>query len=191
MTRSMSFAPIAFAKSSTRFRMRVSVTPSCVFLHVPEWETNVVGLLVRSDSTQSRLLEPAHQHDHSTQCAIQPRSTARLWKATLTAGSVRYEATNRRRRIPIGTVHARGWVSGASPAVGSRRSAGLRAHDTMTNVKNTSGGSHTSIPSPTSRCDATAPEKWKKEPAYAHSLSRGNLGAMIAAAPLTWHAPLM
>src|SRR5262245_6687006 len=39
MTRSMSFAPIAFAKSSTRFRMSVSVTSSCVFLHVPERET--------------------------------------------------------------------------------------------------------------------------------------------------------
>src|SRR5262245_54809677 len=153
--------------------------------------TNVVGLLLRSGFARSRLLQSAHQHDHATQRAIQPRSTARLWKATFTAGSVRYETTNRRRRIPIGTAHARGRVSGASPVVGSRRSAGLSAHDTMTNVKNTSGGSHTSIPSPASRCDATAPEKWKKEPAYAHSLSRGNLGAMIAAAPPTCHTPLM
>src|SRR5262245_6818063 len=53
MTRSMSFAPIAVAKSWIRFRMRVSVTSSCVFLHVPEWETNVVGLSLRSGSARS------------------------------------------------------------------------------------------------------------------------------------------
>src|SRR5215510_15105623 len=102
--------------------------------------TNVVGLLLRSGVARSRLLESAHQHDHATQRAIQPRSTARLWKATLTAGSVRYEATNRRTRIPIGTAQASGRDSGASSAFGSRRSAGLNAHDATTNIKNTSGG---------------------------------------------------
>src|SRR5262249_30593048 len=111
--------------------------------------------------------------------------------AALTAGNVAYETTYRRRRIPVGMAQARGRVSGARPAFGSRRSAGLSAHDTMTNIKNTSGVSHAPTLSPASRCDATAPEKWKKEPAYAHSLSRGNLGAMIAAAPPICHTPVM
>src|SRR5262249_60282676 len=129
--------------------------------------------------------------DCLTQRAIQPRSCARLWKATLTTGSVRYETTNRRRRIPIGTAQPRGRVSGPSPAFGSRRSAGLSAHDTMTNIENTSGVSHAPTLSPVLRCDATAPENWKKEPAYAHSLIRGNLGTMITAAPPICHAPEM
>src|SRR5262249_22214756 len=59
-----------------------------------------------------------------------------------------------------------------------RRPAGLRVHDTMTNVEKTRGGSQAALPSPASRCDATAPENWKKETAYAHSLSPGNLGDM-------------
>src|SRR5262249_43968535 len=37
--------------------------------------------------------------------------------------------------------------------------------------------------------DATAPDHVKKAPAYAHSLSRGNPGAMIAAPPPTCHKP--
>src|SRR5262245_34377071 len=96
---------------------------------------------------------------HSTQRPTQPRSYARLLKAALTAGSVRYETTNRRRRIPIGTAQARGRVSGPSPEFGSRRSAGLSAHDTMTSIENTSGVSHTLAgdQSPASRCDDTAP----------------------------------
>src|SRR4029434_1706746 len=115
----------------------------------------------------------------SLQRAIQPRSTARLWKASFTAGSVRYETTNRRRRIPIGTAQARGRVSGASPAFARRRSAGLSAQDAMTNIENISGAHHDSTPSPASRCDTTAPENWKKEPAYAHSLTRGTAGASV------------
>src|SRR5262249_24293433 len=109
--------------------------------------------------------------------------------ATLTQGSVRYDTTNRTSRIPIGTAQVSGRVSGAIPALGSRRSAGLSAHDTMTNIEKTSGVSHklTGTESPASRCDATAPEKWKKAPAYAHSLSRGNPGAMIVAAPPISH----
>src|SRR5262249_61205628 len=91
----------------------------------------------------------------------------------------------------IRTAHARGRVSGASPASGTRRSAGLSAHDTITNIKNTSGASHTSTTSPASRCDATAPDHWKKAPAYAHSFSRGNPGAMIAAAAPTCHTTEM
>src|SRR5262245_11176661 len=113
--------------------------------------------------------------------------------AALTHGSVRYETTNRTTRTPIGTAHARGRVSGASPAFGSRRSAGRSAHDRMTNIQNTSGVTHvlTGTKSPASRCDATAPEKWKKEPAYAHSLSRGNPGKMITAAAPISHTPRM
>src|SRR5215813_5516196 len=120
----------------------------------------------------------------STQRPTHPRSLARLLKAALTAGSVRYETTNRRRRIPIGTAQARGRVSDLSAEFGNRRSAGLSAHDTMTNIENTSGVSHMlrGDQSPARRCDATAPENWKNAPAYAHSLSRGNLGAMITAA---------
>src|SRR5262245_35233077 len=105
----------------------------------------------------------------------------------VTQGSVRYETTNRRSRIPIGTAHSRGRASGPGPAFGNRRPAGLRVHDTMTNVEKTRGGSQAALPSPASRCDATAPENWKKETAYAHSLSRGNLGDMIAAAPPICH----
>src|SRR5262249_40422390 len=126
-----------------------------------------------------------------TQRAIQPRSRARACMAALTQGSVTYETTNRTSRIPIETAHARGRVSGSRPAAGSRRSGGLNAHDTMTNIKNISGGSQAALASPASRCDATAPENWKKQPAYAHSLSVGNLGAMIAAAPPICHTPEM
>src|SRR5262249_54061920 len=110
-----------------------------------------------------------------------------------TQGSIRYETTNRTTKTPTETAHARGRVSGASSAFGSRRSAGLSAHDAMVNIKNTSGVSHvpTGTKSPASRCDTTAPEKWKKLPAYAHSLSRGNPGAMIAAAPAISHIPKM
>src|SRR5262249_8160027 len=113
--------------------------------------------------------------------------------AALTAGSVRYETTNRRTRIPIGTAQARGRVSGTRLACGSLRSAGLRAHDTMTKLKNTNGVTQrlAEAKSPASRCDTTAPEKWTKQPAYAHSLSRGNPGAMIAAAPAISHTPKM
>src|SRR5262245_4603004 len=107
----------------------------------------------------------------------------------LTQGSVRYDTTYRRRRIPIGTAQARGRVSGGT--FGSRRSAGLSAHDAMPNIANISGAPHASAPSPANRCDATAPDHVKKAPAYAHSLSRGNLGAMIAAAPPTCHTPVM
>src|SRR5215813_4297115 len=113
--------------------------------------------------------------------------------AALTQGSVRKETTYRTRRIPIATAHARGRISGATSALGSRRSAGLRAQDTMTNVQKTSGVNHLPIgdQSPASKCDATAPEKWKKAPAYAHSLSRGNPGAMITAAAPSCHTPKM
>src|SRR5262249_12837938 len=98
-----------------------------------------------------------------------------------------------RRRTPIETAHARGRVSGPSPAFESRRSAGLSAHDAMPNIQNTSGVDHVLIgdQSPASMCDATAPEKWKQVPAYAHSLSRGNAGAMIAAAASISHPPRM
>src|SRR5262245_45127954 len=113
--------------------------------------------------------------------------------AAFTAGSVRYETTNRTTKIAIGTAQARGRVSSAPPAFGSRRSAGLSAHETTTNIKNISGVSHvlTGTKSRASRCETTAPEKWKKEPAYAHSLSRGNPGAMIAAAAPISDTPKM
>src|SRR5262245_4957582 len=93
-------------------------------------------------------------------------------------------------RSPIGAAQARTVGSGASPAPGSRRSADLSAHDAMPNIKNTNGGSHTSTPSPASRCEATAPDQVKKAPAYAHSLSRGKPGATIAAAPPTCQTPV-
>src|SRR5262245_30434285 len=134
-----------------------------------------------------------HQSLPSTQRAIQPRSTARLCMTALTAGNVRNETTYRTTRIPTGMAQARGRVSGASCTSGSRRSAGLSAHDTTTNVKNTRGVTQvlTGTKSPASRCDDTAPEKWKKDPAYAHSLSRENPGAMMAAAAPVCHRPLM
>src|SRR5262245_12716224 len=111
--------------------------------------------------------------------------------APFTAGSVRYETTRSRRRTPIGTAQARGRVSGVSAGGRSRRSDGLRAHDAMANIANTNGGSHASTLSPARRCDATAPDHVKKEPAYAHSLSRGKPGTMIAAAPPICHAPVI
>src|SRR5262245_37974617 len=102
--------------------------------------------------------------------------------ATVTVGSVTNETTNKSMRTPIGTAQARGRLSGASPAFESRRSAGLSAHDPTANIANISGVIHAPALSPAERCDATAPDHVKTAPAYAHSLSRGNPGAMIAAA---------
>src|SRR5262249_3753246 len=99
------------------------------------------------------------------QRAIQPRSRARACMLAVTQGSVTYERTNRRRRIPIGTAQAWGRVSSASSEFGSRRSGGLSAHDKMTNIRKITGGNHTPTTSPASRCEATAPENWKKAPA--------------------------
>jgi hypothetical protein len=59
----------------------------------------------------------------------------------------------------------------------------------MANVANISGAHHTSTLSPADRCDITAPDHRKKEPAYAHSLISGSLGAMIATAAPACHAP--
>src|SRR5262245_6620313 len=146
---------------------------------------------VEEREAHDRMCRRVHRRQRYYERAIQPRSSARLCRAAVTAGSVRYETTNRRRRIPIGTAQATERVSGASPAFGSRRSAGLSAHDTMTNIANTSGVSHAPTLSPASRWDATAPENWKKEPAYAHSLIRGNLGAMMTAAPPICQTPVM
>src|SRR4029453_10393114 len=107
------------------------------------------------------------------------------------AGSVRKETTYRIRRIAIGTAQARGRLSGGSPKFGSRRSAGLSAHDAIAHGAKNSGANHNSGPSPVNRCDVTAPDHRKKEPAYAHSLSRGSLGAAIATAAPTCHSPKM
>src|SRR4030095_7546485 len=101
------------------------------------------------------------------------------------------ETAYRRRRTPIGTAQARGRVSGGSAAFGRRRSAGLSAHDAIEHGAKNSGADHDSGPSQINRCDVTAPDHRKMEPAYAHSLSTGNPGAAIAAAAPTCHAPKM
>ena len=68
-------------------------------------------------------------------------------------------------------------------------SAGLKYHDTTVNIKSSNAGKVSTMLSPTAMCENIAPVMIKKNPAYAHSFTRGNLGTSNAITPNIFQTP--
>jgi hypothetical protein len=72
---------------------------------------------------------------------------------------------------------------------GSFLSAGLKYHDTTVSTRSSNEGNSSLTELPDAICENIAPDIIKKNPAYAHSFSKGSLGISNATTPKIFQTP--